>query len=457
MEEEEQQQQHNPNPCPWEALDIDLDDEEENHSHSLLPILQRCSQTLTTQSQSQSQTSKSKSSSPPLIPGPAGDLQSAMHHRRRTQEELVPTQEFIRRVVENPHRHDDHDFSTNPWLCALDFLSHQGNGVATRTTLSSIKNGLNSERVAQVVAIIKSCTPNGLGDMMVTLKDPTGSINASIHHKVLSEGEFAKDISVGAVLVLQKVALFSPSRSAHYLNITLSNLVKIYVWPVSVPSLLIPTCPSAMDHFPQYGFLQSLVISKESAPPVKQKLSASPIKHTAPEPECSKKSWIPHRTFSLSQNGTEGIMNSLRQTSNSFVSAHNDKEMERGNAAVQRDCFGNGNKRNQNDVVEKEPLSARLGTVNGITAVASRKEIFCSDEEIVMSDKPNSSKQTEGGNPLRNNQASSNAANFIDVPDDQESGRITGVNKKDQPLISSTSLPQWTDEQLDALMEMEFD
>ncbi|XP_030937229.1 uncharacterized protein LOC115962516 [Quercus lobata] len=425
MEEEEQQQQHNPNPCPWEALDIDLDDEEENHSHSLLPILQRCSQTLTTQSQSQSQTSKSKSSSPPLIPGPAGDLQSAMHHRRRTQEELVPTQEFIRRVVENPHRHDDHDFSTNPWLCALDFLSHQGNGVATRTTLSSIKNGLNSERVAQVVAIIKSCTPNGLGDMMVTLKDPTGSINASIHHKVLSEGEFAKDISVGAVLVLQKVALFSPSRSAHYLNITLSNLVK--------------------------------VISKESAPPVKQKLSASPIKHTAPEPECSKKSWIPHRTFSLSQNGTEGIMNSLRQTSNSFVSAHNDKEMERGNAAVQRDCFGNGNKRNQNDVVEKEPLSARLGTVNGITAVASRKEIFCSDEEIVMSDKPNSSKQTEGGNPLRNNQASSNAANFIDVPDDQESGRITGVNKKDQPLISSTSLPQWTDEQLDALMEMEFD
>ena len=174
-------------------------------------------------------------------------------------------------------------------------------------------------------------------------------------------------------------------------------------------------------------------------------------------PECSKKSWIPQRTFSLSQNGTEGIMNSLRQTSNSFVSAHNDKEMERGNAAEQRDCFVNGNKRNQIDVVEKEPLSARLGTVNGITAVASRKEIFFSDEEIVMSDKPNPSKQTEGGNPLRNNQDSSNAANFIDVPDDQESGQISGVNKKSQPLISRTSLPQWTDEQLDVLMEMEFD
>lgn len=38
------------------------------------------------------------------------------------------------------------------------------------------------------------------------------------------------------------------------------NVLGIYVWPVSVPSLLISTCPSAMDHFPQYGFLQSLVL-----------------------------------------------------------------------------------------------------------------------------------------------------------------------------------------------------
>ena len=46
-------------------------------------------------------------------------------------------------------------------------------------------------------------------DLNVWFQDPTGSINASIHHKVLSEGEFAKDISVGAVLVLQKVWLHS--------------------------------------------------------------------------------------------------------------------------------------------------------------------------------------------------------------------------------------------------------
>lgn len=43
-------------------------------------------------------------------------------------------------------------------------------------------------------------------------QDPTGTIGASIHHTVLSEGDFGKSISVGAVLVLKKVCyLFSAS------------------------------------------------------------------------------------------------------------------------------------------------------------------------------------------------------------------------------------------------------
>lgn len=36
-------------------------------------------------------------------------------------------------------------------------------------------------------------------------QDPTGTIDASIHHRVISEGIFGKDLSVGAVLILQKV------------------------------------------------------------------------------------------------------------------------------------------------------------------------------------------------------------------------------------------------------------
>ncbi|MBA0790178.1 hypothetical protein Gohar_014843 [Gossypium harknessii] len=102
------------------------------------------------------------------------------------------------------------------------------NGGTIGTPLSWIKTEpkLGNRKVAQVVAIIKSCTPNGLGDLMVTLKDPTGTIDASIHGKVLVDGRFAKDITVGTVLILQKVSVFSPMCSARYLNITLNNVVK---------------------------------------------------------------------------------------------------------------------------------------------------------------------------------------------------------------------------------------
>lgn len=48
------------------------------------------------------------------------------------------------------------------------------------------------------------------------LQDPTGTIGASIHRKALSEGDFGKSISVGAVLVLQKVGfLFSLMSHLH--------------------------------------------------------------------------------------------------------------------------------------------------------------------------------------------------------------------------------------------------
>lgn len=125
----------------------------------------------------------------------------------------------------------DDDFSRDPWLFALEFIRREGlvdNGGTIGTPLSWIKTEpkLGNRKVAQVVAIIKSCTPNGLGDLMVTLKDPTGTVDASIHGKVLVEGRFAKDITVGTVLILQKVSIFSPICSARYLNITLNNVIK---------------------------------------------------------------------------------------------------------------------------------------------------------------------------------------------------------------------------------------
>ncbi|GKE99839.1 serine/threonine-protein kinase HT1-like protein isoform X1, partial [Tanacetum coccineum] len=83
-------------------------------------------------------------------------------------------------------------------------------------------------KLEQVVAIIKSCTPNALGDLTVTIKDLSGIIPGAIHHKVINEGGYKKDINVGSALILANVLVFSSKPSMHYLNITMRNVVKVF-------------------------------------------------------------------------------------------------------------------------------------------------------------------------------------------------------------------------------------
>ncbi|KAF6172343.1 hypothetical protein GIB67_024965 [Kingdonia uniflora] len=186
------------------------------------PTLRRCSETLISQPHPQQ---VERPACPRLIPGPAGTIQAAMHRQLvvsdRGNRSGGASQEYLRRGREDG---DDGDFKANAWVCAMGFVGGEGG----RFPLSSIKAQiLTTQRVPQVVAFVVSCTPNGLGDLVTTLKDPTGTIGANIHRKVLLESEFGKDISVGSVLILHQVAVFAVSRSANYLNITLSNVVKL--------------------------------------------------------------------------------------------------------------------------------------------------------------------------------------------------------------------------------------
>nr|GEU55309.1 RNA-directed DNA polymerase, eukaryota, reverse transcriptase zinc-binding domain protein [Tanacetum cinerariifolium] len=91
-----------------------------------------------------------------------------------------------------------------------------------------IKNFLKNEKLDQVVAIVKSCSPNVSGDLTVTMKDLPDIIQGKIHHKVIGEGGYGKDIIVGAALILTNVSVFSLKPSMHYLNITMRNVVKIF-------------------------------------------------------------------------------------------------------------------------------------------------------------------------------------------------------------------------------------
>nr|GEX67720.1 GPCR kinase [Tanacetum cinerariifolium] len=72
------------------------------------------------------------------------------------------------------------------WVGAIEYM--KANGDIVSGCLGDIKTFLKNEKHEQVVATIKSCSPNALGDLKVTVKDLSGTLAASIHYKVINEG-----------------------------------------------------------------------------------------------------------------------------------------------------------------------------------------------------------------------------------------------------------------------------
>ncbi|GJV52523.1 retrovirus-related pol polyprotein from transposon TNT 1-94 [Tanacetum coccineum] len=99
------------------------------------------------------------------------------------------------------------------WVSATNYVNAFGGSVTG--CLGDIDNFLKKGKLEQVVAIVKSCSPNALGDLNVTLTVP-----GTIHYKVLDVGSYEKDITVGAAMILDNVSVFTPKPSKHYLNIT---------------------------------------------------------------------------------------------------------------------------------------------------------------------------------------------------------------------------------------------
>ncbi|XP_031500671.1 uncharacterized protein LOC116264528 [Nymphaea colorata] len=166
------------------------------------------------------------------IPGPAGAVQLAMQKDSEVGgERSCHPQDGV--SFDLMGCHEDEDFKKSPWLLAVDFVEKQqsqldAEGASRTTPIKLIKSIAQSvDRLPQVVGILKSCMPDGRGNMFVTLKDPTGTVDASIHRKVIEEDKFGKYISVGSVIILHQVVVFCPGRSSRYLNITLNNVIKV--------------------------------------------------------------------------------------------------------------------------------------------------------------------------------------------------------------------------------------
>ncbi|GJZ14094.1 hypothetical protein Tco_0549324 [Tanacetum coccineum] len=142
-----------------------------------------------------------------IIPGPTGLVQATQLRKQADihkggDDFVLSTQEYIRKVVEDVG--EDEDFKGGSWVSTVEFVN--SNGGIVNGCLGDIKNYLKNEKLEQVVAIIKSRTPNVLDDLTVILKDLSGII----HYKVLNKEGYRKEIILGASLILQNVSVFSP-------------------------------------------------------------------------------------------------------------------------------------------------------------------------------------------------------------------------------------------------------
>ncbi|GJR47294.1 transposase, MuDR, MULE transposase domain protein [Tanacetum coccineum] len=96
-------------------------------------------------------------------------------------ESLISTQDCIRNVIEDVG--EDDDFTRTSWLSMVEYVNVDGVTGCSRDVKKFLKNG----KFEKVVAILKPCTPNALGDLTVTLKDLSGTISDTIHYKLLTE------------------------------------------------------------------------------------------------------------------------------------------------------------------------------------------------------------------------------------------------------------------------------
>uniref|UniRef100_I1Q9K0 Homologous recombination OB-fold protein OB-fold domain-containing protein n=1 Tax=Oryza glaberrima TaxID=4538 RepID=I1Q9K0_ORYGL len=142
----------------------------------------------------------------------------------------------------------DPDFSLAPWLHALGSLGEGGVEAVIGSDIPCLVLRFRLLIVAWVVGVVTSCAPNRLGDLFLSLKDPSGTVGASVHQKVFTK-EDNMVVSVGSVIVLKNVAVFRPSHKGCYLNITKENLEMLVPKDFCFPSKQVfSSSPSESQH-----------------------------------------------------------------------------------------------------------------------------------------------------------------------------------------------------------------
>lgn len=153
----------------------------------------------------------------------------------------------------------------------------------------------------------------------------------------------------------------------------------------------------------------------------------------------------------ISQEGTEGIINNLRRSSELRGSVNTNRGMET-HAVPENSCFGDDeNFRSSVATAEKESLFMKQAMGNRILKSTIIESTRCNDHIIVTDEQPSICKPAKADNSLCSIKATFATENVVEVPGDEEPDIACGNKTQAQLTVSRTSIPDWTDEQLDEL------
>ncbi|XP_014489801.1 uncharacterized protein C17orf53 homolog [Vigna radiata var. radiata] len=190
-------------------------------------------------------------SSSSLIPDPAGNVQAVMLNRINTKGKKS-TQKFANDVAKATY---ERDFTSNAWKWDEMFIEHHGLVTEGKMkNINALKEAKGMDILPVVACLIKECKSNGLGDMQLTVKDPSHTMKASVHHIVIQDPKFGDNIRVGSVMILNLVKSFCAFRPNHYLNIVHRNVVKVFPPEISPPlAELVKETPKPVIRLPMWA------------------------------------------------------------------------------------------------------------------------------------------------------------------------------------------------------------
>ncbi|KNC52577.1 uncharacterized protein AMSG_08439 [Thecamonas trahens ATCC 50062] len=177
---------------------------------------------------------KSKTHTPQRrIPGPAGLLALLPHPDPSTPNKPSDSSLSLSQLSSAAKKKDDIDFAApgSAWKAMLNAFGlpsfpRAGDKPSPlfRESVAGVKASTAS-KVSSLIVFVSQFSATPAGDFAVEVKDPTGSVEGTLHRRLL---DHFPTVGEGAVLVLIDVSVFQPQRHVRYLNITTENVCLVF-------------------------------------------------------------------------------------------------------------------------------------------------------------------------------------------------------------------------------------